>query len=76
VRSGGAGATTAAVATGDGSSGDRDGGNGRGGGGGGGGEGERTRPEFFTLQARAVLFVWCSVTLLLVVIYAIVLLFL
>jgi hypothetical protein len=72
VRSGGAGATTAAVATGDGSSGDRDGG----GGGGGGGEGERTRPEFFTLQARAVLFVWCSVTLLLVVIYAIVLLFL
>jgi hypothetical protein len=38
-----------------------------------GGEGGRTRPELFTAQAKALLVVWCAVTLVLVVTYAIVL---
>jgi hypothetical protein len=48
-------------------------------GGGASGEGEepgRTRPELFGVQAKAVLVVWCAVTLVLVFIYAIVLLLL
>jgi hypothetical protein len=35
---------------------------------------ERPRPQIVTPQARAVLVVWCGVTALLVVIYALVLL--
>ena len=38
------------------------------------GEPRRTRPEVFTLQAKAVLVVWLAVTLVLLVVYAIVLL--
>jgi hypothetical protein len=40
------------------------------------GDGERRRPEFLTLQARAVLAIWLGVTLVLVATYAIVLLLL
>ena len=40
------------------------------------GGGGRTRPEFFTPQAKAVLAIWVGVTLVLIAIYAIVLLFL
>jgi hypothetical protein len=39
-----------------------------------GGERRRERPEVFTEQAKFVLAVWCGVTLMLVVIYAVVLL--
>jgi hypothetical protein len=37
-------------------------------------EGASTRPEFLTIQAKAVLVVWLAVTLVLVATYAIVLL--
>ena len=40
------------------------------------GGGGRTRPEFFTPQAKAVLAIWVGVTLVLIAVYAIVLLFL
>ncbi len=43
---------------------------------GAGGEAGRTRPEFLTPLAKAVLATWCGVTLVLVAIYAIVLVFL
>jgi hypothetical protein len=39
-----------------------------------GDDGERTRPQFLTAQARAVLAIWLGVTLVLVATYAIVLL--
>jgi hypothetical protein len=48
----------------------------QGGDGGAGGGAGRTRPEFQTPVAKAVLAIWCGVTLVLVAIYAIVLVFL
>jgi hypothetical protein len=48
----------------------------QGGDGGAGGGAGRTRPEFQTPVAKAVLAIWCGVTLVLVAIYAIALVFL